>query len=65
MTDQESGVAARNSRHTPRSRPSLRSAIDRMCKSCIYDERGGYGTWREQVRKCTARDCALFLVRPQ
>ena len=46
------------------SRPSLRSAIDAMCKSCIYDPRSGNGAWREQVAGCSSSRCPLHSVRP-
>ena len=43
-------------------RPSLRAAIDAMCKSCLYDpeERGG---WRQQVEACAVTRCKLYPVR--
>lgn len=44
-------------------RPSLRSAINAMCKECIYDPRSGNGTWVEQVANCTAPRCPLYPVR--
>lgn len=44
-------------------RPSLRKAIDNHCKQCIYDKYSE-GTWRLQVEKCTATNCALYPVRP-
>jgi len=46
------------------SRPSLRGAIDAMCRSCIYDPHQS-GTWRAQVEACTARTCPLYAVRPR
>lgn len=46
------------------SRPSLRAAIDAMCKSCIYDPRSGNGSWREQVRACSSANCPLHPLRP-
>lgn len=42
---------------------SLREAINKRCKQCIYDPYDR-GTWREQVAACTSPDCALFAVRP-
>lgn len=45
-------------------RPSLRGAINAMCKDCIYDPRAGNGTWVEQVANCTATRCPLYMVRP-
>lgn len=46
------------------SRPSLRVAIDAMCKSCIYDPGSGGGAWREQVAGCSSGNCPLHSVRP-
>jgi hypothetical protein len=52
------------SSETLSKRPSLRGAIDAMCKACIYDPVAGKGTWRQQVESCTAPRCPLFAVRP-
>lgn len=46
-------------------RRSMRKAIDAFCRWCLYDPRGGCGTWREQVEACTATDCPLFEFRPR
>ena len=46
------------------ARPSLRTAIDAMCRSCIYDPGNGNGTWREQVQQCSSGNCPLHPVRP-
>jgi hypothetical protein len=46
------------------SRPSLRVAIDAMCKSCLYDPGNGNGGWREQVGGCSSSNCPLHPVRP-
>ena len=46
------------------ARPSLRTAIDRMCRSCIYDPGSGSGGWREQVMACSSSNCPLHAVRP-
>jgi hypothetical protein len=46
------------------SRPSLRAAINAMCKSCLYDPGNGNGAWREQVKGCSSSNCALHSVRP-
>lgn len=46
-----------------KKRPSMRKAIDAMCKHCIYDE-NGTGNWRQQVEACTAPKCPLFDLRP-
>ena len=52
-------------RNAPRKkRPSMRKAIDSMCKHCIYDGSGGSGTWRQQTESCTYRACPLFELRP-
>jgi hypothetical protein len=45
-------------------RPSLRAAINAMCKSCIYDPGSGNGAWREQVAGCCSSNCPLHSVRP-
>lgn len=45
------------------TRPSLRAAVNAMCKSCIYDPDSS-GSWRQQVRECTAAQCPLHPVRP-
>lgn len=56
---------AKPARPRPRH-PSLRKAIDEMCKSCIVDPTArGVGKWREQIEACTARECPLFKVRPK
>jgi len=49
---------------TKKKRPSLRKAINAMCKHCIYDSRKGNGTWRYQTETCTANGCPLYDVRP-
>jgi hypothetical protein len=46
------------------SRPSLRTAIDAMCKNCLYDPGNGNGGWREQVQVCSSTNCPLHPVRP-
>lgn len=45
--------------------PSLRNAIDAMCRACIYDPGSGTGAWREQVSACSSSNCPLHPVRPQ
>lgn len=52
-----------NSQTKPSARPSMRAAINRHCKDCIYDPLAG-GTWRQQVEACTFTDCALYPLRP-
>ena len=44
-------------------RPSMRKAINDMCKACIYDGRSE-GTWRKQVEECTSPKCPLYPLRP-
>ncbi|TXH50733.1 MAG: hypothetical protein E6Q97_19815 [Desulfurellales bacterium] len=44
---------------------SLRQAINKKCKDCIYDPKSGLGTWRQQVDGCTAVRCPLYPVRPR
>lgn len=45
-------------------RRSLRSAVNAMCKSCIYDPGSGNGAWRQQVQACSSSNCPLHSVRP-
>ena len=45
-------------------RRSLRSAVNAMSKSCIYDPGSGNGAWREQVQACSSGNCPLHPVRP-
>lgn len=44
--------------------PSLRKAINDMCKCCTYDPYAR-GTWRYQVDMCPTKSCPLHLVRPR
>lgn len=48
-----------------RSRPrlSLRASVDAFCKACLYDPEVD-GSWKLQVRACTAKVCPLYPVRP-
>jgi hypothetical protein len=46
------------------SRPSLRRAIDRMCRDCCHDPKSGLGTWRQQTEACGITRCPLWPVRP-
>ena len=43
---------------------SRKKAIDEYCKQCIFDEKAGMGTWRQQVEGCPMSDCPLFEYRP-
>jgi hypothetical protein len=43
---------------------SLRKAINNKCRECLYDPKGGNGTWLNQVADCTSFSCALHSVRP-
>ena len=38
-------------------------AVIQKCAECIYDPYDT-GTWREQVKHCTATDCTLYPIRP-
>lgn len=49
-------------KRTPR--PSMRAAINRMCKECIYDPKAGGGNWRQQVGACAMTACPLHVLRP-
>ncbi len=42
---------------------SLRGAINRNCKSCIFDPKAA-GTWLAQVTLCSVKTCELYEVRP-
>ncbi len=44
---------------------SIRKAVNEFCKMCIYDEKSGLGTWRQQVEGCTCTDCPLYDFRPR
>ena len=43
---------------------SMRKAINEKFKDCIFDEKSGLGTWRQQVEGCPSTDCALYPYRP-
>jgi hypothetical protein len=45
-------------------RYSMRKLVNLKCKECIYDPKGGYGTWRQQTEACTSRKCPLWPIRP-
>ena len=47
-----------------KTRPSMRAAINAMCRECIVDDRRGNGNWRQQVAACTAPACPLYPLRP-
>ena len=42
---------------------SLREAINKKCKECIYDQSNS-GDWRMQVKACSCLACPLYQVRP-
>ena len=44
--------------------PKFRDAIDAQCRDCIYDEKAGQGTWRNQIEMCPSKECPLYAVRP-
>ena len=47
-----------------KARASLRDSINAFCRECIYDP-AAEGSWRSQVRACTAPTCPLYKVRPR
>ena len=50
-------------KHTKiKSIKKLTTAINKMCKECIYDS--GNGSWRKQVEKCSSYKCPLYIYRP-
>jgi len=42
----------------------LRGKVNAHCISCVYDEKSGLGTWRQQVGLCSVTGCPLYSVRP-
>ena len=44
---------------------SLRRAINKKCRECIYCPLTGTGSWRLQVENCTSISCPLWAVRPK
>lgn len=45
---------------------SMRGAIDKMCRSCLFDPRSeGLGSWRQQTEACTSQSCPLWKLRPK
>ena len=42
---------------------SLKSAIDKECKNCTYDQSSD-GSWRQQIHGCRGKSCELYKVRP-
>jgi hypothetical protein len=57
------GIA--NQHRNVNTKPSLRSAINAMCRNCLYDRISGPGSWRQQIEACTAKTCPLYNVRPR
>jgi hypothetical protein len=45
-------------------RPSMRRAINEMCRDCIYDPVAGLGNWRQQTQACGITKCPLWPLRP-
>jgi hypothetical protein len=45
-------------------RPSMRKAINAMCRDCVYDPMSGDGNWRQRVERCTSPECPLYELRP-
>ena len=54
-----------NQHRNVNTKPSLRSAINAMCRNCLYDRISGPGSWRQQIEACTAKTCPLYNVRPK
>jgi len=46
------------------SKPGMRGRVNAKCIECIYDERGGGGSWRLQAENCTSFECPLYEIRP-
>ena len=46
------------------SKKGWRGRVNAKCIECIYDEKSGSGTWRQQVEACTSTDCPLYPLRP-
>jgi hypothetical protein len=46
------------------SKPGKTGKVNAKCVECIYDEKGGAGTWRQQIKACTAYTCPLWEIRP-
>jgi hypothetical protein len=44
-------------------RLSLRSAINKKCRSCVFDKANA-GSWLTQVTLCSCKSCPLYEVRP-
>jgi hypothetical protein len=57
------GIA--NQQRNVNTKPSLRSAINAMCRNCLYDRISGPGSWRQQIEACTSKTCPLYSVRPR
>ena len=45
--------------------PTMRQAINAMCKQCTYDPESGLGTWRQQTEACRIESCPLWMLRPR
>ena len=56
--------AARAAERKAAGVPTLRTAINAMCKQCVYDPESGLGTWRQQTEACRVTECPLWKVRP-
>ena len=40
-----------------------KQGINMNCKACVYDPAEA-GTWRQQVKACSVKTCALYSWRP-
>jgi hypothetical protein len=47
-----------------KQRPSMRAAINAMCKRCVYDPLAG-GSCLQQIIDCSIPSCPLYPVRRQ
>lgn len=70
MTPEQRAAAAETRRQNAAARkaagvPSLRTAVNEMCRQCVHDPESGLGTWRQQTEACRIEACPLWLVRPK
>ena len=52
-----------NRRREPGEIPNRRQAIMNFCSECMGWDAGGFGSIRESVRQCTAKECWLYPYR--
>lgn len=56
-------AAAKRARAAKHGIPTLSEAVAAFCAACLYSPGEG-GSWRDQVRACTAPACPLYPHRP-